>query len=98
MHCRPRRLAAQSCASGAGRHAVRDCQGCANPEGGLYALGCRSCTLREIVRGPEFFASLRACKLTPAYMARLQLLGSVEDVHEEVKAMAKTLFTGATQA
>jgi len=75
------------------------CQGCANPEGGIYTIGCRACTLRDIARGPEFFASLRACKLTPAYMARLQLLGSVvEDVHAEVKAMAKTLFTGATRA
>lgn len=75
------------------------CQGCARPEGGTYTLGCRQCTLRDIARGPEFFASLRACKLTPAYLARLQTLGAVvEDVHGEVKAMAKTLFTGAAQA
>jgi len=75
------------------------CTGCASPWGGLYITGCRACTLRDIANGPEFFASLRACKLTPAYMARLQTLGAVvEDVHAEVKAVAKTLFMGATRA
>jgi hypothetical protein len=74
------------------------CTGCANPEGGIYITGCRACTLRDIARGPEFFASLRACKLTPAYKVQLLALGSVDDAHAEVKAMAKTLFTGATRA
>jgi hypothetical protein len=76
-----------------------NCSGCESQAGCVYVAGCRHCALRSIARGPEFFASLRACKLTPAYMARLQLLGSVvEDVHAEVKAAAKTLFTGATRA
>ena len=74
------------------------CQACANPSGGLLIAGCRDCTLRDIARGPGFFASMRACKLTPAYMAQLQTLGEVEAVHAEVKEVAKTLFVGAARA
>ena len=75
------------------------CPGCANPNGGLLISSCRDCTLRDIARGPEFFASMRAAKLTPAYMARLQALGgNIEDVHAEVKAVAKTLVMGSVNA
>lgn len=74
------------------------CAGCANPNGGLYVAGCRVCQLRDIARGPEFYASMRACKLTPAYMARLQSLGEVEAVHAEVKAVEKTLVVGSIPA
>ena len=75
-----------------------NCAGCAHPEGGTYTLGCRACTLRDIARGPAFFLSVRACRLSDVYKAQLRALGSVEDVHAEVKAAAKKLFTGATRA
>lgn len=74
------------------------CEGCANPNGGIAIVGCRQCALREIARGPAFFASARAGKITPAYAAQLQVLGAVEEVHQEVKAMAKTLTMGSVQA
>ena len=67
------------------------CPGCSNPTGGLVVAGCRQCQLREIASGPEFFASQQARVLTPAYMARLQSLGTVEAVHIEVKAIAEQL-------
>jgi hypothetical protein len=68
-----------------------NCAACENPPAGQYVAGCRRCALRSIARGPEYFASQKACKLTPAYMARLQTLGTVEEVHEEVKAVAKEI-------
>ena len=74
------------------------CTACANPNGGLLIAGCRSCALRDIARGPEFFASMSAGKLTPAYAARLQALGEVEATHAEVKALAKTLLMGSVNA
>lgn len=74
------------------------CAGCANPDGGLVMAGCRACTLREIAKGPEFFASMRAGKLTPAYAALLIDLGTVEAVHAEIKAIAKTLTKGSIRA
>lgn len=74
------------------------CAGCASPNGGLAIAGCRQCLLRDIARGPEFFASMRAGKLTAAYAARLQGLGDIEAVHAEVKAVAKTLTMGSTPA
>ncbi len=67
------------------------CEGCARPERGTYIAGCRQCALRNMARGPAFFASARAGKITPAYAAQLQVLGRVEDVHAEAKAMAKRL-------
>ena len=74
------------------------CTACANPNGGLLIAGCRGCDLRDIARGPEFYASMSAGKLTPAYAARLQALGEIEAVHAKVKAVAKTLFVGSTRA
>lgn len=74
------------------------CPGCTSEHGGVYIADCRQCALREIVNGPEFFAALRAGKITPAYAARLSALGDVENVHAEVKALAKTMMMGATPA
>jgi hypothetical protein len=74
------------------------CPGCAFPQSGLYIAGCRACTLRDIASGPAFFQSVRASRLSDAYKVQLRALGSVDDAHAEVKAMAKTLFTGATRA
>ena len=72
------------------------CAGCLNPTGGLYVTGCRQCSLRDISRGPEHFASMRAKVLTPAYMARLQALGPIADVHAEVKALIQSGTLKAT--
>ena len=75
------------------------CAGCAAPDGGLYFAGCRDCSLRDIARGPAFFESVRAFKLSDAYKVQLRALGgSVDDVHAEVKAMAKALHMGAIRA
>ncbi len=75
------------------------CPGCANPAGGIAVTSCRACRLREIARGPAFFASMRAGKLTPAYVEQLAGLGgTIEQAHAEVKAAAKTLSMGATPA
>ncbi len=71
------------------------CQACAEPNGALYLAGCRGCQLRAIACGPHFFASLRAQRLTAEYQALLKPLGDMSDVHREVKAVAKTLLTGA---
>ncbi len=68
-----------------------NCEACSDLRSGIVIAGCRRCALRSIARSPEYFASLKACKLTPAYMARLQTLGVVEQVHEEVKAVAKEI-------
>ena len=72
------------------------CQACTNPRSGHYTSGCRQCTLRSLARSPEFYASMKACKLTPAYMALLQALGPVESVHAEVKAVAEALSSRTT--
>lgn len=74
------------------------CAGCDNPTGGLYIAGCRTCALRSIAQGPEFFASMRAGKLTPAYAALLCAHGQVSEVHAEVKAIAKTTIIGSIPA
>lgn len=71
------------------------CEGCDRHNSGIYIAGCRGCAIRDLVRSPEFFASLRACRITPAYAARLSVLGKVEEVHAEVKAAAKQYETGA---
>ena len=62
------------------------CPGCDKPEGGLYMLACRACTLRNIARGPAFWQSQRDGKLTPAYRRQLEALGVPGAVHQEVKA------------
>lgn len=64
------------------------CEGCAKPDGGLYIMGCRACSLRSIARGMEFYESTKAGKLTQAYRSRLVVLGEVKMVHAEVKAAA----------
>ena len=74
------------------------CPGCAAPTTGLYVSGCRKCALRAIAQGPEFFASLRCGKVTPAYAALLQVHGDVAAVHAEVRALAKEIHLGATRA
>lgn len=75
------------------------CEGCADPYGGIFIAGCRPCALRDLAGGPDFFASMRAGKLTPSYRAALAPLGEdVAAVHAEVRAMAKTLKTGAVPA
>lgn len=76
---------------------MSDCTACANPTSGRVTTGCRGCTLREIALGPHFFASIGR-SLTPGYRQQLRALGDEVAVHAEVKAMAKTLHTGATRA
>ena len=71
------------------------CEACQGPACGLYVAGCRGCALRSIARSPEFFASQQAKVITPAYAARLQVLGEVAAVHQEVKALAERLKAGA---
>lgn len=71
-----------------------DCEACQGPACGLYVVGCRGCALRSIARSPEFFASQQAKVITPAYAARLQVLGEVAAVHKEVKAVAESLKAG----
>lgn len=70
---------------------LTDCQACANPEGGLYLTDCRACMLRLIARGPAFWESERAAKLTPAYRRQLAGLGVPAAVHQEVKKTAEGL-------
>lgn len=75
-----------------------NCKACESPLSGLIRAGCRDCTLRELARGPLFFQSMREQRLTESYRAALRMLGDVEAVHAEVKAVAKTLYTGAVRA
>ena len=75
--------------------ASASCEACANPTSGLVMSGCRGCTLREIARGPNFWNSRRAQKLTPEYCAEIMAAGVT---HDEVKAAAKRLLTGAVPA
>jgi len=75
------------------------CEGCSNPTGGVYIAGCRQCDLRSIAQGPEFFASLRAGKITPAYAALLLTFGTdIAAVHQEVKDVARSIHRGACPA
>ena len=80
--------------------AVTPCEGCAGGTGsGISRAGCRQCELREIARGPAFFASMRHGRLTPEYRVQIRALGSDEAaVHAEVKAMAKTIVMGSVAA
>lgn len=74
------------------------CHACTTPNSGVGMLGFRQCQLREIARGPAFFASMLAGKLTPAYAAQCEALGQVKAVHAEVKAVSKTLHMGSLGA
>ena len=75
---------------------MTNCEACRGPACGLYVTGCRGCALRSIARSPEFFASQQAKVITPAYAARLQVLGEVAAVHAEVKAVAAQLRAGVS--
>lgn len=76
-----------------------NCPGCSNPYGGIFIDGCRACSIRWIAGGPDFFASMRAGKLTPEYRAALAPLGEdVAAVHADVRAMAKSLKRGSIPA
>lgn len=75
-----------------------NCPGCEDPNGGIYTAGCRACGLRDLARGPLFFASMRAGRLTPEYVAALRAFGDPEAVHAEVRAVAKQTLMGATRA
>lgn len=77
---------------------IMTCEGCLDPALGLYVAGCRECSLRAIALGPEFYASMRAAVITPAYAARLIAFGAVADVHAEVKAIAKRTVVGSVRA
>ena len=82
---------------------IDDCPACAEVRasaGWSHAVrpDCRACALRDIARGPHFFASLRAGRITPEYAAQLRPLGDIEATHAEVKAVAKALHTGAVAA
>ena len=59
---------------------------------------CRDCTIRELARGPHFFASKCQNGPTPAYLEALRALGRPTEVHKEVEAVAKTLLMGSTNA
>ena len=86
-------------ATGEGVGMGMTCAGCTNPYGGIFIAGCRPCTLRDIAMGPHFFASLRAGRLTQEYRAALAPLGEdIAATHAEVRAVAKTLKTGAVPA
>ena len=74
------------------------CQGCADQSGALYINGCRSCAIRALASGPDFFASMRAGTLTPEYVAALRALGDPAEVHAEVRDAAKQHTTGAIRA
>lgn len=75
------------------------CEGCANPSGGIYIRGCRQCSLRDLACGHLFWQSMRQGRLTPEYRAALLALGpDLLDTHAEVKAVAKTIKTGAIPA
>ena len=75
---------------------MTDCQGCANPSGGIFIRGYRQCTLRDLAAGPLFFGAMRAGKLTPEYRAALLAIGpDAAAMHAEVKAAAKGYHTGA---
>jgi len=74
------------------------CQGCANPAGALYINGCRSCAIRALAGGPDFFNSMRAGTLTPEYVSALRALGDPAEVHAEVRDAAKQHTTGAIRA
>ena len=74
------------------------CQGCADQSGALYINGCRSCAIRALATGPDFFASMRAGTLTPEYVAALRALGDPAEVHAEVRDAAKQHTTGAIRA
>lgn len=77
---------------------MTDCQGCAKPASGLYVSGCRGCALRNLAAGPMFWASMKAGKLTPEYVAALRELGEPAEVHLQVRDAAKHYDTGATRA
>lgn len=75
---------------------MTDCEGCTNPAGGIFIRGCRQCVLRDLAAGPLFFGAMRAGKLTPEYRAALLAIGpDAAATHQEVKAAAKTHYTGA---
>lgn len=76
---------------------MTDCEGCLNPDGGLYMAGCRQCSIRRLARGPEFYASVAAQRIVPAYLETLRALfgDDWKAGHEEVKAEAKRYRTGA---
>jgi len=75
------------------------CAGCAAPDRGIVIASCRACQVRDIALGPWFFASMRAGRLTPQYIAQLRTLGEdIEAAHSEVKSAAKAAHTGAIPA
>lgn len=74
------------------------CQACADHDGWLLQAGCRACSIRDIARGPAFFESMRAGKLTDGYKAACRELGDVATVHAEVKAISKTFLVGSVRA
>ena len=57
---------------------------------------CRECQLREIVEGPQFFASLVAGKLTDGYLNQLrQMSDDPVALHKELRVMAKQTLKGS---
>ena len=72
-----------------------ECPACASQPSGDVVAGCRACAIREIARGPAFFQSMRAGKLTDGYKAACRELGDVATVHAEVREAAKQYATGA---
>lgn len=74
------------------------CEGCANPQGGLYIGGCRQCLLRMLAKSPGYFQSRVQRRMTPEFAAACAALGDVKAVGDEVKAMAKTITKGSIRA
>lgn len=70
------------------------CEGCGTTGHGIYVAGCRQCALRHLAGGPLFFESMRAGKLSKAYIEALRELGDPATVHLEVRAAAKKHRTG----
>lgn len=78
-----------------------NCQACKDQPSHATNRSCRRCQIREIARGPHFFASMRAGKLTAEYLRQLgevQGVGDYGKAHEEVKAMAKSTEVGSIKA
>lgn len=77
----------------------KPCEGCSNPDGGLYIANCLDCQARSIASGHHFWESMKSQKLTAGYVSALRaVFGQQCDIgecHARVKAAAKKVVTGA---
>ena len=58
-----------------------------------YQANCRTCAIRALANGPEFFVAQQTHSLAPAYKACLQKMfgDGWKAAHEEVKAEHKRI-------